>query len=76
MRKQTNKQFVADLMDYSSVGALSQVFLLQALESYSAQVLAASNEQLGGDRAFINPDAWKACARETLENLSRYYMEN
>ena len=76
MKRHTNKQLVTNLMDHSSAGALSQVFVLQALESYSAQVLAASNDELGGDRAFINPEAWKVCARETLEKLSVYYMEN
>lgn len=76
MKRHTNKQLVINLMDHSSAGALSQVFVLQALESYSAQVLAASSDELGGDRSFINPEAWKACARETLEKLSVYYMEN
>jgi len=76
MRKQTNKQLVINLMDRSSAGVLSQAFVLQALENYSAQVLAASNDQLGGEGALINPEAWKACARETLEKLSVYYMEN
>ena len=73
MKRQTNKQLVINLMDHSSAGALAQAFVLQALESYSQQVIAASNDQLGGDRAFINPEAWKVCARETLEKISRYY---
>ena len=76
MKRHTNKQLVINLMDHSSAGALSQVFVLQALENYSAQVLAASNDQLGGDRAFVNPEAWKACARETLEKISCHYGEN
>jgi len=73
MKRQTNKQLVINLMDNSRAGALSQAFVLQALESYSQQVIAASSEQLGGDRAFINPEAWKVCARETLEKISCYY---
>jgi hypothetical protein len=76
MKKQTNKQLVTSLMNNSRAGVLSQAFVLQAIESYSQHIIAASNDQLGGDKAFISPEAWKECARETLEKLSCYYMQN
>jgi hypothetical protein len=60
-----NKEFVGMMLDLSST-ALMHPFILTAIEFYAKTVLAASKEELGGDGAFINPDAWRSTAQEAL----------
>ncbi|WAH62225.1 hypothetical protein LZ023_40825 (plasmid) [Pseudomonas silvicola] len=65
--RQTNLELVTDLMEFSRYGALSQVFVLQALEQFSEMVLEAPEAaQEGGP---VPVAVWRGIAAETLEAL-------
>lgn len=65
----TNTDIVLEFMERSSFGALSQVFVLQALEQYARDVLQASEDDLKGGA--IPPRVWQGLAGEILEVLQR-----
>lgn len=69
----TNEQKLTALINHSRAGALIQAFVMEGLRIYSQQVLAnkdALREEMGGERGFINPEAWIACAEDTLSALN------
>ncbi|NWL45448.1 hypothetical protein DM819_06065 [Pseudomonas hunanensis] len=63
----TNEDVVQDIMNYSRYGALSQAFVMSALEVYSKGVVATPEAQLQTD--FLPPGVWKGIAAEVLEKL-------
>lgn len=63
---ETNTKFVKRLMEFSPQGALSQVFILAAIEHYAKEV--AENEPI--EHPLINGEAWKACAENILSELA------
>ena len=69
--RQTNEEFLVQLMNYSRRGALIQPFILTALEKYSQQVMHCDPAEF--ENSLVNFDAWQDCARETLEKLEKYY---
>lgn len=60
-----NVEFITMMMEYSS-NALIHPFILIAIEHYAVAVLKATKEELGGDNAMVNPDAWRSMAHEAL----------
>lgn len=66
--KDDNITFMTKMMTFSKAGALIHPFIFIALENYSKAVLSESDLDCG----IVNPDAWKLCARETLEKLSMH----
>jgi len=67
----TNEQKISALMNHSRAGGLIQAFVMEGLRIYSQEVVDnkdALREQLG-PRSFINPEAWIACAEDTLSAL-------
>ena len=67
--RQTNVEFVVDLMEYSAHGALIQAFVIHALEQYARRVAAATPEQL--DTGLVSGHAWHGCAVEVKRKLAR-----
>jgi hypothetical protein len=67
--RQTNVEFVVDLMEYSAHGALIQAFVIHALEQYARRVAAATPEQL--DTGLVSGHAWHGCAVEVQRKLAR-----
>ena len=63
MTRQTNPQFIARLMDHASAGPLMQAFILDALQNYSAEILATETPA-NAETGFISWAAWHACAAE------------
>jgi hypothetical protein len=57
-KRRTNTQFVEKIMDFSPYGALSHMFIMEAIDRYSK----ACAEQRLEEGGFINPDAWQALA--------------
>ncbi len=66
-KPQTNLSVVTDIMEYSRFGALSQAFVMAALESYSEQVIATPDEQVSN--GLLPAGVWKGIAEETLQKL-------
>lgn len=67
----TNVEFVTNLMTYSRHGALTQVFVLQAIEYYAKKVKLPDGRDYSN--ALINWDSWKAIADEILEKINEKY---
>lgn len=64
-RPKTNIEFVTEFMNFSSQGALAQLFVIQALNYYAATVIK-NQDQLRKDMkgGFINAEAWIRTAHE------------
>ncbi|MDQ0072605.1 hypothetical protein J2W34_004410 [Variovorax boronicumulans] len=67
--RQTNVEFIVDLMEYSAHGALIQAFVIHALEQYARRGAAATPEQL--DTGLVSGHAWHGCAVEVQRKLAR-----
>lgn len=67
--KSTNVEFVVELMEYSTHGALIQAFVMQTLEQYAQRVAAMTPEAL--DTPMVSGHAWHGCAVEVRDKLSR-----
>lgn len=63
----TNADVVEDIMEFSSFGALSQAFVMTALEEYSKAVEATPEEKL--ETGFMPAGVWKGIAAEVLAKL-------
>jgi len=70
-KHETNEQFVKRIMNHCPTGALSQAFIITAIEWYAREVIAAGLEDQGA--SFINPEAWTATAEYVLGELDRQY---
>lgn len=55
-RRLSNTDFVAKLMNFAPTGALSQLFVLQALEVYSRMVIEAGPGAM--ETAWLSGGAW------------------
>ena len=68
-KPKTNTQFVNDLMEFSPVGALGQVFILEALAHYSKEVMQIPDDSPEWERSFISLSAWKEQANHVLTKI-------
>lgn len=66
-KRPTNTEFVKSLMEFSRTGALSQMFIIAAIDNYSKATLKAT--EADWDCKFIHFPAWQDCAREIQEKL-------
>lgn len=66
-RPETNTEFVRRLMDFSPMGALSQIYILAALTYYTERCLEGSV----GDTGFIHSDVWRRTARWFKDELDK-----
>lgn len=69
--RKTNIEMVADLMAVSPYGALSEVFVVEAIRHYSEQV--ASKTPVEDSKALINPVAWHGIAVDIQQRLKENY---
>ncbi len=67
----TNEEFVSDLMNYSSFGALCQVFVIEAIRRYADQVAAADPAAV--DTPFMRGDVWVGLAKEIQAKVHAQY---
>lgn len=68
----TNIEFVTRLMSHSKYGALTQIFVIDALAKWSGIVVAEGLEkvrQVFGEHPFVHPDAWFGVAKEIKEAI-------
>lgn len=68
---ETNTEFITRVMDFAKSGPLMQAFVIQALTSYSEDVMSASDAQL--ENPMVHPDAWRRCAVEMQQELENKY---
>jgi hypothetical protein len=66
---QTNVEFITDLMEHSRHGALTQAFVIHAIDQYSRRVAAALPEDV--DTGLVSGHAWHGCAVEVRAKLAQ-----
>lgn len=67
----TNEEFVAELMQFSNFGALSQVFVIEAIRRYADQVAAAQPSEV--DTPFLSGPVWIGVAKEIQAKVYNQY---
>jgi len=67
-KPKTNIQLVRHIMEYSQAGALKQAFVIEALYSYSHQIL--EDKETWPQGSFVSQEAWQTCAEETLASIT------
>lgn len=75
MDPKTNVEVVTELMEFSKYGALSQVFIIEALRFYSEKVTQAG-EPKDDPLSLISPVAWYNVAKEINDTLKAKYEPN
>ena len=68
----TNVQFVKDIMENSKFGAMSQLFVIDAIGKLADAVTKAGVEEVRrqfGPNSFISPEAWFEVAKEIKSKL-------
>lgn len=70
-KRLTNEQFVKQIMNFSNFGALSQMFVIDALMQHSKAVAAADPKMF--DSALLNGEAWVGVAKEIQQKLEEQY---
>lgn len=63
----TNSDKIKNIMQYSKHGALAEVFVIQALETYSNSVIESKRKW--PNDSMISQNAWKSIAQEVIEKL-------
>lgn len=66
----TNVQIVNEIMNYSMYGALSQIFVMDALAKFSEAVIASDPADYPAN-SMISAEAWIGVAKEIKEKLER-----
>jgi len=69
----TNKEVINDLLDYSPYGALSQIFIIEAIRSYCKVVMANPMDEKSAAATIISPAAWNGCAKNIHERMAAAY---
>jgi hypothetical protein len=72
MKRKTNEQIVRDMMNFSKFGALSQMFIMDALTKH-ANAVAASTPADYPEGSMVHPEAWIGVAKEISEKLKEHY---
>ena len=70
-QRMTNVEFVTELMEFSQCGALSQIFIIDAIMKHADAVAKADAEKL--DHPLIRGQAWIACAQEIKARMEAQY---
>ena len=69
-RRQTNIEFITNLINFSRSGPLMQAFVLEGLRTYAQEIMMADPEELGN--ALISGHSWQLCAKEYLEKIGEH----
>jgi len=75
-KSMTNEALMRDMMRFSKYGALSQMFIIDALTKASNRVVEAGLEVVRkqmGENSMIHPDAWYGVAKEIKERMDANY---
>jgi hypothetical protein len=72
MQRLTNLEFIEKLMSFSPYGAMVQVFVIEALRSYSAEVVAKPPPK-DDPGAFFSMEAWYGIAKDVKRQIDEKY---
>ena len=78
-KKMSNKEFINWLIDYSKAGGMMQVFIIQALDYYSKEIIKKDKEDTLNwpEKYIISKDYWVSTAVELRNNLeAKYALQN
>ena len=67
-KPKTNIQLVRHIMEYSQAGVLKQAFVIEALMSYSNQIL--KDKEAWPQNSFVSQEAWQTCAKEVIASIT------
>lgn len=75
--KMTNVECVADLMEFSSYGALAQMFVVDALLKHATTVAQLSDAELEAWPAnpMFHVHSWRGVAQQIKDKLERHLGE-
>lgn len=66
----TNVELVVEMMEFSKFGAMSQIFIMEAIRKESERVAATKPEQYSKEQwAFISVEAWIGVAAEISKKI-------
>jgi len=69
-KRQTNEQFLTEIMRFSRYGALSQAFVMEALSRYAEEVSKADPKSC--DTPMLSGAAWVGVAKEIRDKLNEH----
>jgi len=72
MKSKSSTSLVTELMDFSTHGALAQIFILTAIETYTNEVLKSPKPEDDGT-AIISKLTWYNIAKEVSQKLREHY---
>lgn len=68
-KRLNNVEFVTEMMEFSQFGALTQAFIIEAIDRYSKQVAASTPDQYPPND-FFSPEVWIGIGKEIQQKLS------
>lgn len=74
-RRPTNVDVITEIMEFSRFGALSQMFVIDALSKAARAMADAPPEDFAGEEwknSFMSPEAWQGVAREIADKLDKH----
>ena len=66
-----NADLLQDIITFSPYGALSELFVMQAVQAYADEVLAADPATL--DNALVSGQAWRNVAADIKRRCDEFY---
>jgi hypothetical protein len=74
-KRQTNVEFITELMEFSNHGAMAQLFIMDALKKVANHVASIPLEELRKefDGSMVSADAWHGVAKEISQKFDGYY---
>lgn len=72
----SNEDLVVDLMKFSPVGPVGQIFIIDAISKLATAIAETPIEKLReqfGDRAFVSADIWQAAAIDIKQRMDAFY---
>lgn len=78
-----NEELVIDLMNFSPYGALSQVFVMEAIQRYANEVIEQeekilkdkAKEESEGKISFVDMGSWLGVAKNIKERTDKFYNQ-
>jgi hypothetical protein len=61
--RETNTEFITRLMEFSPAGALAQVMIIQAIDTFTREVAKAPLDDLRGGSQLVSAECWQATAQ-------------
>ena len=70
MNKQTNVEFVTEVMEYSKYGPLMQAFVIDCMLKWSSHIITNETEVLlQMKNGLVHAESWIGCAKELKQKI-------